>query len=232
MKNKDVAELYNPRMDASHKVLPLPSSKSPYISNVPEVKVHPIAAGDSFVIVACDGLWDELSNHEAVTRCANFLRLAKESERGGVAQHLVEYALDKAAQRLQRQEPELGVKNRQDLLKIPPGRDGRKYLHDDITVSVVVLGTPGSRYPGPAAARVKLFWIGSNDCAWAAAAAISKAGEEAAVAKPRGRARWGEIKKSVDLIKMMNTKQSASAGKWHSLIDDLKEDAEPSLTPR
>ena len=94
---------------------------------------------------------------EAVTRCANFLRLAKESERGGVAQHLVEYALDKAAQRLQRQEPELGVKNRQDLLKIPPGRDGRKYLHDDITVSVVVLGTPGSRYPGAAAARLKLF---------------------------------------------------------------------------
>ena len=157
MKNKDVAELYNPRMDANHKVLPLPSSKSPYISNVPEVRVHPIAAGDSFVIVACDGLWDELSNHEAVTRCANFLRLAKESERGGVAQHLVEYALDKAAQRLQRQEPELGVKNRQDLLKIPPGRDGRKYLHDDITVSVVVLGTPGSRYPGAAAARLTLF---------------------------------------------------------------------------
>ena len=52
------------------------------------------------------------------------------------------------------------------------------------------------------------------------------------MAKPRGRARWGGIKKSVDLIKMMNTKQSASAGKWHSLIDDLKEDAEPSLTPR
>jgi hypothetical protein len=45
-----------------------------------------VQPGDSFVIVACDGLWDELSNHEAVTRCANFLRLAEESERGGVAQ--------------------------------------------------------------------------------------------------------------------------------------------------
>ena len=29
-----------------------------------------------------------------------------------------------------------GVKTRADLLKIPPGREGRKYLHDDITVSV------------------------------------------------------------------------------------------------
>lgn len=86
MKNKEVAELYNPRMDANHKVLPLPTESKPYISNFPEVKVRPVQSGDSFVIVACDGLWDELSNHEAVTRCANFLRLADESERGNVAQ--------------------------------------------------------------------------------------------------------------------------------------------------
>ena len=30
-----------------------------------------------------------------------------------------------------------------------PGPDGRKYLHDDITVCVVILGTEGSRYPMP-----------------------------------------------------------------------------------
>ena len=29
------------------------------------------------------------------------------------------------------------------------GPDGRKYLHDDITVCVVILGTEGSRYPMP-----------------------------------------------------------------------------------
>lgn len=106
--------------------------------------------GDSFVIVASDGLWDELSTHEACFRCAQYLQLAEESERVGVAQvrrlrsssqypfkaghalryscsheplhepterpscmqHLIDYALDKAAQRLQRQEPELGVKVR------------------------------------------------------------------------------------------------------------------------
>ena len=147
-------------------------------------------AGDSFVIVACDGLWDELSNHEAVTRCANFLRLADESERGGAAQHLIDYALEKAAQRLQRQEPELGVKNRHDLLKIPPGRDGRKYLHDDITVVVVMLGTDGSRYPS----------------------VVSQAGLSEGL-QPKARARWGEIKKSVDLIRMMKGKDSSQAGK-------------------
>jgi hypothetical protein len=153
-----------------------------------------LQAGDSFVIVACDGLWDELTNHEAVTRCANYLRLAAdESERGGAAQHLIDYALDKAAQRLQRQEPDLGVKNRHDLLKIPPGRDGRKYLHDDITVVVVILGTDGSRYPS----------------------GISKATN--AADPPRARARWGEIKKSVDLIKMMKGKESSQAGKVRHL---------------
>ena len=147
MKKKEVAELYNPRMDASHKILPLPQEGRPYISNIAEVTVRKIQPGDSFVIVACDGLWDEMSNHEAVTRCANFLQLAAPEDRTKVAQHLLEYALEKAAKRLQKQEPELGVKTRRDLLKIPPGRDGRKYLHDVITVSVTVFGTEGSRFP-------------------------------------------------------------------------------------
>jgi len=203
MKKKEVAELYNPRMDASHKVLPLPADGREYISNMAEVTVRKLKAGDSFVIIACDGLWDELSNHEAVTRCASFLKLASPEERPQVAQHLIDYALEKAAERLQKQEPELGVKHRADLLKIPPGRDGRKYLHDDITVSVVIFGTDGSRFPTTATVN---------------AGSMSSVGGTALKSKARGR--WGEIKKSVDLIKMMNGKRNHS--KWHSLIDDLK----------
>lgn len=105
MKKQEVAELYNPRMDASHKVLPLPSDSNPYISNFAEVTVRKLEPGDSFIIVACDGLWDELSSHEAITRCANFLRCCSAEDRPKVAQHMIDYALEKAAQRLYRQEP-------------------------------------------------------------------------------------------------------------------------------
>ena len=93
---------------------------------------------------------------------------------------------------------ELGVKTRQDLLKIPPGKDGRKYLHDDITVSVVTFGTAGTVQPFTSTTLV------SGDGV-------------AAAATPTGRARgrWGEIKKSVDLIKMMNGKGKS---RWYDLI--------------
>ena len=125
MKHPDVTELYNPRMDASHKVLPLPKTSRPYIINTPEVRVREVQPGDSFVIVASDGLWDEMSNHEAVTRCADYLRRCAASGAGepaAVAQHLLDYAMDRAAVRLKRQEPELDIRNRFDLMKIPPGK--------------------------------------------------------------------------------------------------------------
>ena len=51
-------------------MLPLPSPGRTYISNIAEVTVRAIQPGDAFVIVACDGLWDELSNHE-VRACAS-----------------------------------------------------------------------------------------------------------------------------------------------------------------
>ena len=53
-----------PAAGASSQVLPLPSPGRTYISNIAEVTVRAIQPGDAFVIVACDGLWDELSNHE------------------------------------------------------------------------------------------------------------------------------------------------------------------------
>ena len=65
MKHPDVTELYNPRMDASHKVLPPPKTSRPYIINTPEVRVREVQPGDSFVIVASDGLWDVVGNQTA-----------------------------------------------------------------------------------------------------------------------------------------------------------------------
>lgn len=198
MKNKEAAELYNPKMDPSHKVLPLPQAGREYISNFPEVTVRKISSGDSFLVVACDGLWDEMSNAEAVQRASKFI--ADNGTDANCAQHLIDYALEKAAKRLYRQEPELGVKTRADLLKIPPGREGRKYLHDDITVSVIILKTDKTRLPGSAGGE-----------------------PEAETPKPKAKARWGEIKRSVDMIRLMKGKGLGST-KWHSLMDDLKPD--------
>eukprot|EP01050_Picozoa_sp_SAG11_P041444 SAG11_NODE_18575_length_487_cov_0.664948_1_plen_67_part_00 len=62
---------------------------------------------------------------------------------------------------------------------------------------VIVLKTAGTRLPSDVAADEP----------------------EAETPKPRARARWGEIKRSVDMIRMMKGK--GNANKWHSLIDDL-----------
>ena len=82
-------------------------------------------------------------------------------------------------------------------------------MHDDITVSVVIFGTAGAVYP---------FTSTSSQDSVAAASPVGGGGGGG------GRAlnRWKEIKKSVDLIKMMHGKQGVGSSKWHSLIDELK----------
>ena len=90
----------------------------------------------------------------------------------------------------------------------------RKYLHDDITVSVVVLGTEGSRFPSTTyiVYLLALKQIAHSLTCIIVAVGVSKAGAGAAQ-EPRARARWADIKKSVDMIKMMKGKESAQAGK-------------------
>ena len=90
----------------------------------------------------------------------------------------------------------------------------RKYLHDDITVSVVVLGTEGSRFPSTTYIiyLLALKQITHSSTCIVVAVGVSKAGAGAAQ-EPRARARWADIKKSVDMIKMMKGKESAQAGK-------------------
>jgi len=43
----------------------------PYITATPEVSVHSLQAGDEFLVLATDGLWDRLSNEEVVNIIAN-----------------------------------------------------------------------------------------------------------------------------------------------------------------
>ncbi len=43
---------------------------TPFVSHIPDSYCHQLGQDDEFIIIACDGLWDVLQNHEAV----NFVR--------------------------------------------------------------------------------------------------------------------------------------------------------------
>eukprot|EP00501_MAST-03F_sp_TOSAG23-6_P002054 GSMAST32.ASY1.ANO1.2145.1 assembled CDS len=98
----------------------------PYVSCQPEVTsvITREKPEGSFVVMASDGLWDELSNDEAV----NILSPSRICELA--ADRLVHVALSKAAARN-------GMTT--DLLQLLPSGKSRRQLHDDITVMVIFL---------------------------------------------------------------------------------------------
>jgi serine/threonine protein phosphatase PrpC len=84
-----------------------------------------------FLILACDGLWDVLSNEEAVHFVAS-----DTGPREGVATRLVSHVLEREAARA-------GMSVTQ-LMNLPAGRK-RRSLHDDITAIVVFLDSKGQQ---------------------------------------------------------------------------------------
>ncbi len=64
------------------------------VSSVPDVKVRERSSDDEFLILACDGLWDVMTNEEAV---ANVRRLYGTGERSPVlvAEEMLDIALEK-----------------------------------------------------------------------------------------------------------------------------------------
>ena len=78
MKDKGAATVYNTY--TSRKVMPRPGVRAkgesaktlPYIVNVPDYTEHS-GMGDGFLIVACDGVWDEMSSEEAVNIVARLI---------------------------------------------------------------------------------------------------------------------------------------------------------------
>ncbi|GMF25572.1 unnamed protein product [Phytophthora fragariaefolia] len=97
----------------------------PYITAIPEVKSHKLQEGDKFLIIGSDGLWDYLSNEEAV-EVVNGQASCGNHDLAGRA--LVERVLQKAAKRY-------GM-TYQELLSLPPGSHRRR-RHDDTTVVVL-----------------------------------------------------------------------------------------------
>ncbi|CAD5325859.1 unnamed protein product [Arabidopsis thaliana] len=96
--------------------------EKPIMRAEPTITVHKIHPEDQFLIFASDGLWEHLSNQEAVD-------IVNSCPRNGVARKLVKAALQEAAKKREMRYS--------DLEKIERGI--RRHFHDDITVIVVFL---------------------------------------------------------------------------------------------
>ncbi|KAL8227068.1 hypothetical protein R6Q57_016900 [Mikania cordata] len=106
--------------------LPEPFSK-PVLNPEPSIYIHKLNPKDQFLIFASDGLWEHLSNAEAVDIVHN-------CPRNGIARRLVKAALQIAAKKREMRYS--------DLKKIDRGI--RRHFHDDITVVVLFLDPPST----------------------------------------------------------------------------------------
>ncbi|MBA0572631.1 hypothetical protein Golob_002958 [Gossypium lobatum] len=96
--------------------------KKPILSADPSISVHKLLPHDKFAIFASDGLWEHLTNQEAVD-------IVQKHSRTGSARRLVKTALQEAAKKREMRYS--------DLKKIDRGV--RRHFHDDITVIVLFL---------------------------------------------------------------------------------------------
>lgn len=96
--------------------------ENPILSSEPAISVHELQPHDQFVIFASDGLWEHLTNQEAVD-------IVQSNPRNGSAKRLIKAALQEAAKKREMRYS--------DLKKIERGV--RRHFHDDITVVVVFL---------------------------------------------------------------------------------------------
>ncbi|XP_073289356.1 probable protein phosphatase 2C 38 [Primulina huaijiensis] len=106
------------------------SFTKPILNPEPSIFVHSLSPKDQFLIFASDGLWEHLSNQEAVD-------IVNSSNRNGIAKRLVKAALRVAAKKREMRYS--------DLKKIDRGV--RRHFHDDITVVVVFLDSTEKRTP-------------------------------------------------------------------------------------
>ena len=67
---------------------------TPYVTHLPQIYCRKLSKGDKFLILACDGLWDVLSNQDAVDF---ILDLENVEYKGNYAKALAEHALEKGS---------------------------------------------------------------------------------------------------------------------------------------
>ncbi|KAI3508634.1 hypothetical protein L1887_23643 [Cichorium endivia] len=99
----------------------------PILKAEPAVLVQKLTPEDQFLIFASDGLWEHLTDQEAVD-------FVKSNPQNGIARKLVKEALHKAAKKREMRYS--------DLKKVESGI--RRHFHDDITVIVLFLNNHSS----------------------------------------------------------------------------------------
>ncbi|KAK6798349.1 hypothetical protein RDI58_006051 [Solanum bulbocastanum] len=104
---------------------PIPLKRA-VMSAEPSILIRKIRPEDLFLIFASDGLWDQLSDDEAVD-------IVLKNPRSGIAKRLVRAALEGAAEKKEMRYA--------DIKQLEKGE--RRHVHDDITVIVIYLDRPG-----------------------------------------------------------------------------------------
>ncbi|KAM7279247.1 hypothetical protein ACFE04_006381 [Oxalis oulophora] len=122
--------------------LPEPIRK-PILNASPTILTHPLHPNDSFLIFASDGLWEHLSNEQAVDIVHNH-------PRAGSAKRLLKEALQEAARKREMRYS--------DLRKID--KKVRRHFHDDTSVIILFLNhdliSKGSTLDTPISIRCAL----------------------------------------------------------------------------
>lgn len=144
LKDKASAAVHNSYMPPHRRIFPRPGIKSrpdakqkpkPYLSNVPEIKEATLSEG--FIIIACDGVWDEMSSEEAVHLCYDIIRNNPDCN---VADAFIEKTLEKAVARIVETDPDEAGLTIPKLKARPQGKahySHRSNLHDDITCVIL-----------------------------------------------------------------------------------------------
>jgi len=152
LKDGAASALFNSYVVPDQQILPRPGTlmkgsstqvTPPYISNMPEIIESTLKSG--FIVIACDGVWDEMSSDEAVRICARLV--AEYGPGSNLAEMFIEETLKKAVSRIaETVEGEERI-TLQDLKSRPVGKDdysSRSCLHDDITVVILHFGNNGA----------------------------------------------------------------------------------------